>query len=290
MNVSATVAGLLADATQRLAESLQLDKSEARIEARVLLAHALAVDHAWLIAHDRDTPSPVQQRAIADLIERRAGGEPVAYILGQREFFGLEFSVSPAVLIPRPDTELLVEIALKHVPEHVSSHLLDLGSGSGAIAVTLALKRPLARVLAVDISIEALAVTQANAHKLGAGNMHCAAGNWYAALGDQQFDLIVSNPPYIPATDPHLTAGDLRYEPGLALASGHDGLRDLCAIIIGAPAHLSATGWLLLEHGFDQAAAVGEFLRQTGFEQIFTARDLAGLERVSGGRWPGAAD
>jgi release factor glutamine methyltransferase len=285
MSFCTSVAGLLANATERLAESLRINRREARIEARVLLAHVLRVNHAWLIAHDRDTPEPTQCATVRSLIERRAAGEPVAYILGQREFFGLEFDVSPAVLIPRPDTELLVECVLARTPENAPCRILDLGSGSGAIAVTLALERPLANVWAVDISAEALAITQANARKLGAGNLQCLASNWYDTLGDHRFDLIVSNPPYIAANDPHLLAGDLRFEPRQALASGDDGLHDLRAIVAGAPAHLLDGGWLLLEHGFDQADAVSRLLQQQRFSQTFALRDLAGLDRVSGGRW-----
>ncbi|OYY95220.1 MAG: protein-(glutamine-N5) methyltransferase, release factor-specific [Hydrogenophilales bacterium 28-61-23] len=286
MSAAPTVATLLRDATGRLADALALDRSEARIEARALLAHALKVDHAWLIAHDRDTPAPALRHAIESLIVRRAGGEPVAYIIGEREFFGLNFVVGPAVLIPRPDTELLVEAALQRLPEHPSCRILDLGTGSGAIAIALARRCPSAEVVAVDVSADALAIAQANARRLGAANLHCMAGDWYAGLGIKKFDLIVSNPPYIASADPHLSAGDLRFEPLQALASGDDGLRDIRRIVAGAPAHLADQGWLLLEHGFEQAGAVVELLQQHGFEQTCTLRDLAGLNRVSGGRWP----
>jgi len=285
MSAAESIATLLADATRRLAEALALEKREARIEARVLLAHALKVDHAWLIAHDRDTPTPAQQHAIENLIARRAAGEPVAYILGEREFFGLNFSVTPAVLIPRPDTELLVETALQRLPEDAPCRILDLGAGSGAIAIALALHRPMAEVVAVEASADALTVAQANAHRLGADNVRCIAGNWYAGLGVKKFDMIVSNPPYIAATDPHLNAGDLRYEPRQALASGSDGLRDLRRIVACAPAHLAAQGWLLLEHGYDQAQACRSLLADSGFSDVQTWMDIAGTSRVSGGRW-----
>ena len=291
MNLADTISTLLADATQRLAAALQLDKREARIEARVLISHALNVDHAWLIGHDRDTPTPAQQQIMENMIARRAAGEPVAYIVGEREFFGMNFAVTSAVLIPRPDTELLVETALQHLPEHIPCRILDLGTGSGAIAISLARLRPHAEVVAVDASAEALAVAQANARQLGANNVQCIAGDWYAALGKpsgesgvKKFDMIVSNPPYIAANDPHLNAGDLRFEPRQALASGDDGLRDLRVIVAGASAHLVEGGWLWLEHGFDQAAAVAGLLQKYGFGQIHTLRDLAGLGRVSGGR------
>jgi release factor glutamine methyltransferase len=286
MNPAESIASLLAGATRQLAEALALDKREARIEARVLLASALKVDHAWLIAHDRDTPTPAQRHAIAALIARRAGGEPVAYILGEREFFGLSFAVNPAVLIPRPDTELLVEAALERLPANSPCRILDLGAGSGAVAIALALRRRQAEVIAVEASAAALAVTIANARRLGADNVACQGGDWYAELGVKKFDMIVSNPPYIAASDPHLDAGDLRFEPRQALASGADGLRDLRAIVAGAPAHLTDGGWLLLEHGYQQAVDVVALLRAQGFEQICTLRDLAGLDRVSGGRWP----
>ncbi len=291
MTASAAIAMLLAGATTRLAESLSLDKREARIEARVLVSHALKVDHAWLIAHDRDVPTAAQQHAIAALIDRRAGGEPVAYIVGEREFYGLNFSITPAVLIPRPDTELLVEAALQRLPENTPCQVLDLGTGSGAIAIALALHRPKTEVIALDISPDALVVAQNNARRLGASNVRFEIGDWYAATTVQtsvkNFDIIVSNPPYIEAADPHLKTGDLRHEPIQALAAGDDGLRDLRAVITGAPAHLVKSGWLLLEHGYDQADAVIAMLRERGFAQTETLRDLAGQHRVSGGCWPG---
>jgi release factor glutamine methyltransferase len=293
MTASAAIATLLAEATQRIAAALALDKREARIEARVLLSHALEVDHAWLIAHDRDVPTVTQQNAIAELIDRRAGGEPVAYILGEREFYGFNFAITPAVLIPRPDSELLVEAAFNLLPENTACRVLDLGTGSGAIAISLALHRPLAEVIALDISADALAVAQHNARRLGAGNVHFEIGDWFAAkslkTSVKNLDIIVTNPPYIQATDPHLNMGDLRFEPVQALAAGDDGLRDLRAIIAGAPAHLVEGGWLLLEHGYDQAAGVTTLLQQHGFAAIRTLQDLAGLDRVSAGRWPGQA-
>lgn len=281
---AATVANLIDGAIVRLARALGLQKREARLEARVLIARALDVDHAWLIAHDTDPTTPSQQRAIESLIARRAAGEPVAYILGEREFFGLHLAVTPAVLIPRPDTELLVEAALQRLPEHTACSVLDLGTGSGAVAIALARKRPMADVVAVDASAEALAVAQANVPRLGVDNVQCVAGNWYSALGGKQFDMIVSNPPYIPAADPHLEMGDLRFEPRNALASGSDGLHDLRVIIDGAPAHLASGGWLLLEHGWNQGAACRALLETRGFSETRTLRDLAGHERVSLGR------
>jgi release factor glutamine methyltransferase len=275
--------------TSRLAIALNLDRREARLEAQILIARALNVDRAWLIAHDRDALSVAQQDAIESLIARRANGEPVAYMLSEREFFGFSFKVSPDVLIPRPDTELLVEAALQQLPENIPCRILDLGTGSGAIAITLALQRPLSTVLAVDASPAALAIAQENARRLGATNVECICGNWYAMLNVKNFDIIVSNPPYIAASDPHLASGDLRFEPRQALASGADGLDDLRRIIAGAPAHLVEGGWLLLEHGCDQAAAVTALLQQHGFQAIRTLQDIAGHDRVSAGRWTGQA-
>lgn len=283
----AVLADILRTATARLAGALNLERQEARLEAHILAAHALGVNRAWLVAHDRDEPTPAQAVAIEALVTRREQGEPVAYILGAREFFGLDFVVTPDVLIPRPDTELLVEAALRHLPEHAPCRVLDLGTGSGAIAIALALRRPLAEVVAVEASPEALAIAEDNAQRLGADNIRCLAGDWYGALDVKGFDTIVSNPPYIAAADPHLDMGDLRFEPRQALASGDDGLDDLRAIIAGAPAHLASGGWLLLEHGWDQAGIVVALLRREGFEQTFTLRDIAGIDRVSGGRWPG---
>jgi release factor glutamine methyltransferase len=280
---------LLPQHASRLAIALNLDRREARLEAQILIARALDVDRAWLIAHDRDVLTAAQQDAIESLIARRANGEPVAYILGEREFYGRTFKVTPDVLIPRPETELLVEAALEHLPENTACRILDLGTGSGAIAITLALQRPLSTVLAVDASPAALAIAQENARRLGAANVECVTGHWYATLDVKKFDIIVSNPPYIAASDPHLASGDLRFEPRQALASGADGLDDLRQIISGAPAHLAEVGWLLLEHGCDQAAAVTALLQQHGFEAIRTLQDLAGHDRVSTGRWPGQA-
>lgn len=282
-----TVASLLDDATRQITATLGLQKREARLEARVLAAHAWQVSPAWLIAHDTDPATSAQQLAIESVLARRKAGEPVAYILGEREFFGLRFAVTPAVLIPRPDTELLVEAALRQVPERNPCRILDLGTGSGAIAITLAHQRPMANVVAVDASVEALAVAQINAHQLGIHNVDFIAGHWYSELAATKFDMIVSNPPYIAAADPHLDAGDLRFEPRQALASGSDGLHDLRLIIAGAPMYLVKDGWLLLEHGYDQADAVIALLQLHGFTQTATQRDLAGLNRVSGGRWPG---
>lgn len=285
-----TVNDLLEDASARLSTALGFERRDARLEAQILAARALGVGRAWLIAHDQDVLTADQAEAVEKLVASRAQGEPVAYILGEKEFYGRLFRVTPDVLIPRPETELLVETALQHLPERIPCNILDLGSGSGAVAITLALERPFAEVVAVDQSAAALSITQGNARRLGADNVDCIEGNWYAGLGVKKFDMIVSNPPYVAAADSHLDAGDLRFEPRQALASGEDGLDDLRVIIAGAPAHLVDHGWLFVEHGYDQSAEVGELLRQHGFGQTCSRHDLAGLGRVSGGCWPNTVD
>ncbi|HEX5364202.1 MAG TPA: peptide chain release factor N(5)-glutamine methyltransferase, partial [Gallionella sp.] len=200
----------------------------------------------------------------------------------EREFFGLNFKVTPATLIPRPDTELLVELALQKIPQQ--GRVLDLGTGSGAIALSIAHARPDAEVIAVDASPEALEVAQDNARRLKLANVRLLHSDWFSALQDARFVLIVSNPPYIASADAHLEQGDLRFEPRTALASGSDGLDDIRRIIADAKAHLLADGWLLFEHGYDQAERVRELLRQAGYAEVFSAHDLSGIERVSGGR------
>ena len=267
-----------------LARALGLGAAEARLEAQVLLGHALGQSRVWLIAHGGDPLDAEQTAAFADLFERRRSGEPIAYTLGEREFYSLNFKVTPAVLIPRPETELLVELALERLPADRPCQVLDLGTGSGAVAVTLALHRPDADVVAVDQSAAALDVARENAERLGAGNLRLIQSDWYGALGEEKFDLIASNPPYIAAADPHLAQGDLRFEPAAALASGADGLDDIRTIVRGAAAHLKPGGWLLFEHGYDQAAACRDLLAQAGFRQVGSSADLAGIERASYGQ------
>jgi release factor glutamine methyltransferase len=274
---------LLQDAA-RLTEALALDASGARIEVQSLLQQVLNVSRAYLLAHPERCLNDSEQARYEELLFRRLRGEPIAYILGEREFFGLMFKVTPATLIPRPETELLVELALQRIPQHRPSRLLDLGTGSGAIALSIAHARPDVEVVAVDASSEALAVARENAQRLGLSNAVFVQSDWYAALDAQRFDLIVSNPPYVAAGDPHLQHGDLRFEPSSALASGDDGLDDIRRIVTHTKAYLSPEGWLLLEHGYDQAKQVRELMQQAGFNEIFSACDLAGIERVSGGR------
>lgn len=276
-----TLAARLAGAAARLAEALALSPREARLEVRILAAAALGVAPVWLIAHADEVPTAAQAARLDALLARRLAGEPVAYILGEREFYGRPFRVGPATLIPRPETEHLVEAALARAP--TGARVLDIGTGSGCIAITLKLERPDWSVCAVDLSLEALAVARDNAERLGAG-LECLASDLFAALPGRVFDLIVSNPPYIPAADPHLDRGDVRFEPRAALASGPDGLATIRAIVAEAPAHLAAGGWLLLEHGYDQGEAVPALLRGAGYTEVFLERDLAGLARVSGGR------
>lgn len=260
------------------------------LEARMLVSHVTGLSRVQLITQDTYGIDDAARAQISELATRRLAGEPMAYLLGEREFFGRTFKVTPAVLIPRPDTELLVEQALDRIEERDAPAVLDMGTGSGIIAITLALARPDARVWATDASADALAVAADNAQSLGATNLHTALGDWYGALDHADappvFDLIASNPPYIAATDAHLGQGDLRFEPASALTDHDDGLRHLRAIIAGAPARLATGGWLLLEHGYDQGEAVRTLLSSAGFANVFTAQDLAGNDRCSGGQRP----
>jgi len=255
-----------------------------RLEAHMLWQQVLGVSRSWLVAHDTDPLDPAHLAAYEALEARRAAGEPMAYILGRREFLGREFRVTPDVLIPRPETEQLVEAALEAVAGCAAPRVLDLGTGSGAVAVSVALARPDARVDATDVSPAALAIAAENARALGA-SLQFFHGNWYdSRLGSPQYDLIVSNPPYIHARDPHLGQGDLRFEPPTALTDGADGLSALRAIIDGAPRYLAPSGTVCVEHGWDQAGAVRRLLRRRGFADIASLRDLAGIERVTRGR------
>lgn len=255
-----------------------------RAEARMLLLHLLGRpthDRAWLLAHDDEALAPELAQALQALTARRLAGEPIAYLTGEKHFHGLRLAIDARVLDPRDDTETLVDWALTLLPPAGAHHVLDLGTGSGAIALALAAARPRADVWAVDASADALAVAQANGQQLRlAVTWH--HGDWLTPVADRQFDLIVSNPPYIAEDDPHLAA--LTHEPRQALASGPDGLRDLRAIVAAAPAHLLPGGWLLLEHGHDQAPAVRALLRAAGLGHVQSRRDLAGIERCSGGQ------
>ncbi len=259
---------------------------DARAEAQILLAHVLGKSRAWVMAHERDFlfgahASPARYE---HWIARRVEGEPVAYILGKREFYGLSFEVNEHALIPRPETELLVETALGHIPKVTPSKLLDLGTGSGCIALAIAVHAPRCHVLGTDTSPGALRVAAANLARHDVENLDLLHSHWYEALGAMRFDVIVSNPPYIAAGDAHLKQGDLRFEPRIALTPGANGLEAIESIAAGAPCFLCESGWLMLEHGYDQAEAVREILERNGFHGVSTSCDLAGTARVTFGR------
>ncbi len=261
-------------------------------DATALLTHALKCNRAWLIAHDNDPLTHEQHATIERLMRERASGTPVAYLVGEREFYGMRIRVTPAVLIPRPETELLVDFALKHLPRPAAGRrVLDLCTGSGCVAVAIGAQRPAAQIMASDLSEAAAAVARGNALRLEL-NIEVRVGDlfapWVEASGKAQFDIIVANPPYIAAADEHLQQGDLRFEPQMALTDQGDGLQIIRRIIEGAPQHLASGGWLALEHGYNQAAAVRELLTRHGFAKVGSERDLAGIERISMGRWDGA--
>ncbi len=269
----------LAAATQRLGE---------RADAEFLLLHVLQKPRSWLFSHADAMLDPDLQSAFERLVERRSRGEPVAYITGVCGFWSLLLEVTPATLIPRPETELLVELALARLPRDAASRVVDLGTGSGAVALAIASERPQVEMIAIDASAEALEVARRNARGHGIGNVRFLHGDWLSPLGDQAVGLIVSNPPYIEFDDPHLGRGDLRFEPLTALVSGRDGLDDIRRIIDDARRHLQPSGWLLFEHGWQQGDAVRALLRNAGYAEAFTAQDLEHRDRVSGGRWPAA--
>lgn len=250
------------------------------LEARILLSHALQLSRVQLITQSERTLTEQECAAVATLFNRRLQGEPVAYILGEREFFGLPLHASPDVLIPRPETELLVELALDRLPD--KARVLDMGTGSGAIAIAISHTRADAIVTALDASEAALAVARRNAERHHAA-VRLVHSDWYSALGGEQFDMIVSNPPYIEAGDPHLSQGDLRFEPVDALTDHGDGLTAIRTIVAGTASHLVSGGWLLMEHGYNQAAKVRELLIRQGFRDVQSWQDLAGIERVTGG-------
>lgn len=275
------VSSRLQSASARLQQALGLDRREARLEAQILTAHALGVDRAWLIAHDRDALSTTQSAAIETLITRRESGEPVAYILGEKEFYGRLFKVTPDVLIPRPETELLVEAALERLPKDRPARILDLGTGSGCIAITLALEMREAEVWAVDFNPVSLGIARENANRLDANDVRFVLSDWFEGVDVKNFDLIVANPPYIAPNDAHLTCGDVRFEPWDALVSGEDGLDDLLVITRGAIYFLSPQGWLLVEHGYLQGGICRNLYAAAGYAAISTLEDLAGHGRVT---------
>jgi release factor glutamine methyltransferase len=253
------------------------------LDARALLRAALGVDGAYLVAHAADALTGAQRERYLAWIERRRAGEPIAYLTGEREFYSLAFKVTPAVLIPRPETEALVEVALERIPAYAPCRVLDLATGSGCVAVAIALHRPRARVTAADVSGEALAVARDNAARHGAA-IEFVESDWFAALAGRRFDLIVCNPPYVAEGDTHLSEGDLRFEPRAALLGGADGLACVRLIVARAPAHLEPGGALLFEHGHDQGERCRALLERAGYRDVSSRRDLAGIERVTGAK------
>ncbi|HSH71791.1 MAG TPA: peptide chain release factor N(5)-glutamine methyltransferase [Methylophilaceae bacterium] len=278
-----TVRQAWVSAQTQILEKLLLDTAEAKIEAQLLFTTALNVDRAWLIAHESDALLANIHAPFEAMLNRRLNGEPLAYILGHREFYGLTLKVTTATLIPRPDTETLVEAALAKIPTNAACSILDLGTGTGAIALAVAKHRPLSTVTAVDTSSAALDVAKENALTLNISNMRFVLSNWLAELSGSKFDVIVSNPPYIEDKDVHLKQGDLRFEPLTALTSGSDGLDDIRQIIQTAPRHLNPGGWLMLEHGYNQAELVTSLLKNAGFIEIESKADIAGIARVTTG-------
>ncbi len=277
-----TVAQTLRAAQLRLSSL----SDNARLDAELLLAHVLGRSRTWLHTWPEKPLGEAAQKRFRELLERRIRGVPIAYLTGRCEFWSLPLEVNPATLIPRPETELLVEQALKRIPQAETRDVADLGTGSGAIALAVARERPRCRMVATDRSEEALATARRNAATLGIEGISFRHGDWYEALQGERFDLILSNPPYVAEDDPHLQQGDLRFEPRTALAAGGDGLDAIRLLVRGGCHHLRPGGWLLLEHGFDQGAAVRELMQRSGYREIACHTDLAGLERVTAGRLP----
>lgn len=264
--------------------------SQARIlipysEARILLQSILKVNHAYLITHPKQSLPPIQIHTFQLLVKRRTSGEPITYILGECEFYSIKFKVTPSVLIPRPETELLVDLALEKISLDMPCKILDLGTGSGAVAITIAKHRVQSIVTAVDNSVDAIAVAKKNAQYLSVNNIHIIKSDWFGELTEEHFDFIISNPPYIASDDPHLNQGDLRFEPELALVAGQNGMDCIQTIVSSATSHLNIGGWLLLEHGYNQAEISRQLLKEAGFSNIFSRSDLAGIMRISGGRY-----
>ena len=274
-----TLANLINHASQQLADI----SDTAKLDAEVLLCHVLDKDRSYLISWPEKEISDSQLKQFQQLLEQRQQGHPVAHIIQQKEFWSLNFHVTNDTLIPRPDTELIVEQILNNYTEHPARSLLDLGTGSGAIAIAIASERPQWHIVATDQSINALQLAEKNARHHKITNIEFKAGNWFAAVSDQHFDIIVSNPPYIAESDPHLTQGDVRFEPSSALVSGSDGLRDIRLITQHAQHYLNANGMLIIEHGYDQKKALFDIFQQAGFKSIQQYLDLAGQPRCTSG-------
>ena len=272
--IDATVADALRAAANRID----------RIDAELLLLHVVERERIWLFTHDSEVLDDANAAAFDALIARREAGEPVAYLVGTRGFWTLDLTVTPDTLIPRPETERLVELALERIPLNTAARIVDLGTGSGAIALAIARERPHSRVIATDASEAALVVARRNAERNSIVNIAFRAGSWFAPVAGERFDLVVSNPPYIESDDPHLKEGDLRFEPATALAAGHDGLDDLRVIATEAASHLTQRGWLLVEHGWNQGDAVRDLFTAAGLIEVHTVTDLEGRDRITLGR------
>lgn len=277
---------ILHDSIQHGTGLLAASSPSPRLDAEVLAMHALGLTRAELITRAREPLTEAQHRHLCECMQRRARGEPVAYIVGNREFWSLDLKVTPATLIPRPETELLVEQALARIPADADWHVADLGTGSGAVALAIARERPRSRMIATDICESALAVARENAERHNIPNIEFRHGSWLAPFTEESFDLIVSNPPYVRDHDPHLARGDVRHEPRRALASGHDGLDAIRHIAARARRHLRPGGHLLLEHGYDQAQSVASLCRWYGYRDVTTCRDQADHDRVTIARLP----
>jgi release factor glutamine methyltransferase len=265
----------------------KLTGPDARQESELLMEAICGINRSRQFSHPDDALTEDQVQQYRSALQRRLSGEPLSYITGRRGFWDMDLRVTPDVLIPRPDTECLVEQALARIPEDANWQIADLGTGSGAIAIAIARERPDCELIATDLSPAALAIAKENANALGAENISFVAGSWGQPLETRRFEMIISNPPYIPADDPHLKEGDLPTEPSHALSSGADGLDDIRQIISDSSSHLKPGGWLLLEHGYNQAEEVTELMCQTGFTEIFTQQDYGRNDRVTGGRMAG---
>jgi len=277
-----TIAHSLKLAVEKLAS---IPDSIPRLEAEILLASLLDKPRTYLTAWPEVEITPDQEQSFQAMLERRCAGEPMAYITGRREFWSLDFEVTPDTLIPRPETETLVEEALKYIPKDKTMHIADMGTGSGAIAAAIASERPMCDIIATDFSHNTIQVAQRNFSRLGLNNIHTSMGEWCKALpSEKKFDIIVSNPPYIAEGDGHLAHDGLPWEPQRALRSGDDGLDDIHRIIKDTPRHIAPRGWLFLEHGFDQGERVRSLLKDFGFSSVQTSQDISGHDRVTVGQ------